>query len=172
MSRRPQASITRSRTLGDFSVGGDSRTWTSSTESVGQPRKKKFSSPKCDCGNYAILFQFCTKLNPDRFFLGCPNYNTNQQHCRYFKWLDELVEENTAGLGTGMNTIFMARRLKELEQKVEELKELEQRVEGLDMELNFKMETDVRSIQENKCLYVAIVGFISIIIVLAVKGLF
>ncbi|MED6220850.1 hypothetical protein PIB30_048812, partial [Stylosanthes scabra] len=54
---------------------------------------------------------------------------TSQQHCKYFYWLDMLVEENTKGWGIGKNTIFMVRRLKELEQRVEEL----------DMELNLKM---------------------------------
>ncbi|MED6126937.1 hypothetical protein PIB30_083268 [Stylosanthes scabra] len=75
MERRDQSSESKSRTLGDFSVGGDSRTCTLSGNSVGQPRKKKFSSPRCFCGSYAIIFQSCTKLNPDRFFLDCPNYN-------------------------------------------------------------------------------------------------
>ncbi|MED6137952.1 hypothetical protein PIB30_069820, partial [Stylosanthes scabra] len=69
MERRGQSSESKSRTLRDFSVAGDSRTCTLSGNSVGQPRKKKFSSPKCFCGSYAIIFQSCTKLNPDRFFL-------------------------------------------------------------------------------------------------------
>ncbi|MED6220172.1 hypothetical protein PIB30_042241 [Stylosanthes scabra] len=162
MSRRTQPSDTRSRTLGDYSVGEDSRTCTVSSDGVGQPRKKKFVSPKCYCGSNAILFQSCTKLNPDKFFLGCPHYNTTQQHCKYFYWLDMLVEENTEGWSTGRKTIFMVRRLKELEQRVEEL----------DMELNLKMHTDVRGVQDNKCLYMAIVGFMNIILVLALKGLF
>ncbi|MED6140480.1 hypothetical protein PIB30_093644 [Stylosanthes scabra] len=114
MSRRGQSSETRSRTLGDYIVGRDSRTCTISSDSVGQPKKKKFASPKCHCRSYAIIFQSCTKLNPDRFFLG--------------------------------NDIFMARRLKEFEQKVMEL----------DVELKIKVKNDIRGVQDNKCLCFAI----------------
>ncbi|MED6216572.1 hypothetical protein PIB30_008866 [Stylosanthes scabra] len=103
MSRRCQSSETRSRTLGDYIVGRDSRTCTVSSDSVGQLRKKKFSSPKCYCGSNAILFQSSTKLNPNRYFLWCPHYN-----------LDMLVEENTEEGGIGKNSIIMARRLKEI----------------------------------------------------------
>ncbi|MED6135682.1 hypothetical protein PIB30_048961 [Stylosanthes scabra] len=121
MNRRGQTSETRSRTLGEYTVGGDSRMCSASSDSVGQPRKKKFSSPRCDCGSYAIIFQSCTKLNLDRFFLGCPNYNTSRLYCKYFYWLDRMVEENIEETGSGRNAIFMSRRLRELEQRVMEL---------------------------------------------------
>ncbi|MED6128085.1 hypothetical protein PIB30_094307 [Stylosanthes scabra] len=162
MSRRPHSSETRNRTLGDYSVGGDSRTCTVSTDSVGQPRKKKFASPRCYCGSYAIIFQSCTKLNPVRFFLGCPNYNTSQAHCKYFYWLDTLVEENIEEGSSGRNTIFMGNRLKELKKRVMEL----------EMELKIKLKNDVRGIHDHKCLCFAIVGLISILLVLAIKGMF
>ncbi|MED6149405.1 hypothetical protein PIB30_062109 [Stylosanthes scabra] len=139
MSRRPHSSETRSRTLGDYSIGGDSRTCTVSTDSVGQPRKKKFASPRCYCGSY-----------------------TSQAHCKYFYWLDTLVEENIEEESSGRNTIFMGNRLKELEKKVMEL----------EMELKIKLKNDVRGIQDNKCLRFAIVGLISILLVLAIKGMF
>ncbi|MED6146041.1 hypothetical protein PIB30_030834 [Stylosanthes scabra] len=160
MSRRSHSSETRSRTLGDYSVGGDSRTCNISNNSVGQPRKKKFASPRC--WSYAIIFQSCTKLNPERFFLGCPNYNTSQAHCKYFYWLDTLVEENIEEGSSSRNTIFMGNRLKELEKRIMEL----------DMELKIKLKNDVRGIQDNKCFRFAIVGLISILLVLAIKGMF
>ncbi|MED6113319.1 hypothetical protein PIB30_069666 [Stylosanthes scabra] len=72
MDHRGHTSETRSRTLGEYSVGGNNRTCTVSNNSMGQPRKKKFSSPRCHCRSYAIIFQSCTKLNPDRFFLDKP----------------------------------------------------------------------------------------------------
>ncbi|MED6116015.1 hypothetical protein PIB30_096128 [Stylosanthes scabra] len=162
MNRRGQSSETRSRTIGEFSVGGDSRTCTLSSDSVGQLRKKKFSSPKCHCGCYAIIFQSCTKLNPNRFFLDCPNYNTTQPHCKYFYWLDALVEENIEDVGCGRNGIFMARKLKELEQRIMEM----------DLELNLRVKNDVREVHDNKCLRAVIVGLFSILLVLAMKGLF
>ncbi|MED6191881.1 hypothetical protein PIB30_004960 [Stylosanthes scabra] len=162
MSRRGQTSATRSRTLGEYNIGGDSRTCTLSADSVGQPRKMKFSSLRCDCGCYAIIFQSCTKLNPDRFFLGCPNYNTTQPHCNYFYWLDLLVEENIEEVGGGRNGIFMSRKLKALEHRVMEL----------EMELNLRMKNDARVVNDNKSLRFVIVGSISILLVLAMKGLF
>ncbi|MED6223571.1 hypothetical protein PIB30_075259 [Stylosanthes scabra] len=134
MDRKGHTSETRSRSLEEYSVGRDSRTCTVSSDSVGQPRKKKFSSPRCHYGSYAIIFQSCTKLNPDRFFLGFPNYNTSQQHCKYFYWLDMLVKENIEEAGSDRNDIFMARRLKELEQRVMEM----------DMELKFRGKNDAR----------------------------
>ncbi|MED6146718.1 hypothetical protein PIB30_037258 [Stylosanthes scabra] len=162
MSRRTQSSGTRSRTLGEYSIGGDSRTCTMSSDSVGQARKKKFSPPKCHCGSYAIIFQSCTKLNPDRFFLGCPHYNTPQPHCNYFYWLDTLVEENTECGGSGRNIIFMVTRMKELEQRVVEL----------EIKLNMRNQNSPRVVQDNKCLRLVIVGLISILFVLAMKGMF
>ncbi|MED6168662.1 hypothetical protein PIB30_013646 [Stylosanthes scabra] len=163
MNRRGQISETRSRTLGEFTVGGDSKTCSASSNSVGQPRKKKFSSPRCHCGSYAIIFQSCTKLNPDRFFLGCPNYNvmhmqTGRPQCRYFYWLDEMLEENIEEKGPGRNAIFMSRRLRELEQRV--------------MELEFGGEDGARGYQGNKCVCLAMMGLISILFVLAMKGIF
>ncbi|MED6191510.1 hypothetical protein PIB30_000607 [Stylosanthes scabra] len=149
MSRRGETSVTRSRTIGEYSIGG-------------QPRKTKFSSPRCDCGLYAIIYQSCTKLNSDRFFLGCPNYNSTQPHCGYFKWLDLLVEENTEVVGGGRNGIFMSRKLKALEHRVMEL----------EMELNMRMKNDGMGVNENMSLRFVIVGLISILLVLALKGLF
>ncbi|MED6184690.1 hypothetical protein PIB30_049887 [Stylosanthes scabra] len=118
MSCRGQSSDTRSRALGEYNVGGDSRTYTISSDNVGQPRKKKFSSPKCYYGSNAILFQSYTKLNPDR------------------------------------------------------LNELELKVEKLDMELNFRVQSDPRGVQDNKCLCVVIIVLSSILFVLAIKGMF
>ncbi|MED6223981.1 hypothetical protein PIB30_079423 [Stylosanthes scabra] len=161
MSRRGQSSDTRTRTLGDYSIGRDSRTCTVSSDSVGQPRKKKFVSPKCYCGSHAIIFQSCTKLNPDRFFLGCPHFNTSQPHCKFFYWLDMLVEENTEEAGTCRNNIFMVRRLRELEQRALEL----------NMELNIQMRNDVKSVQDNKCLRMTMVGLIIILLVIALRGM-
>nr|MED6143234.1 hypothetical protein [Stylosanthes scabra] len=163
MSGRRHSPEARSRTLSDYSVGGDSRTCTFSSDSVGQSRKKKFVSPRCDCGSYAIIFQSCTKLNPDRFFLDCPNYNTSQVHCKYFYWLNALVEENIDIGSFSRNTIFKGNRLMELEKRVMEL----------EMELNNKLRNDVRGIQDNKCLRFVIIGLISIVLlVLAIKGMF
>ncbi|MED6146601.1 hypothetical protein PIB30_035985 [Stylosanthes scabra] len=132
-------------------------------DSIGQPRTKKFVSPKCYCGSNGIIFQSCTKLNPDRFFLGCPYFNIriSQPHCKYFYWLDMLVEEKTEEGGTCKNNIFMVRRLRELEQ----------RVLDLNMELNHKIQNDVRGIQDNKYLRIAIIGLISILLVLALRGM-
>ncbi|RYR49616.1 hypothetical protein Ahy_A07g036138 [Arachis hypogaea] len=53
-------------------------------------------SPKCFCGEHAILFMSKTSSNPNRLFLGCPFYKTDfvqvkQPHCKFFLWLDEHI---------------------------------------------------------------------------------
>ncbi|MED6204983.1 hypothetical protein PIB30_013749 [Stylosanthes scabra] len=158
LTKQANVAQIRSCTLGEYTVGGDSRTCTASSDSVGQPRKKKFSSPRCDCGSYAIIFQSCTKINPDRFFLGCPNYNTSRSHCNYFHWLDMMVEENIEETSSGRNAIFMARRLRELEQRV--------------IELEFGGKDGARGYQGNKCICLTMMELISILFVLAIKGMF
>ncbi|MED6126595.1 hypothetical protein PIB30_079945 [Stylosanthes scabra] len=119
MSRRGQSSDTRTRTLGDYSIGGDSRTCTVSSDSTSQP------------------------------------------HYKFFYWLDMLVEENTEEAGTCRNNIFMVRRLRELEQRVLEL----------NIELNIQMRNDVKSVEDNKCLRMAMVGFVIILLVIALRGM-
>ncbi|RYR49452.1 hypothetical protein Ahy_A07g035955 [Arachis hypogaea] len=52
-------------------------------------------SPKCFCGENAVLFMSKTRSNPDRLFLGCPFYKARQPYCKFFVWLDEHI----AGLG-------------------------------------------------------------------------
>ncbi|MED6157892.1 hypothetical protein PIB30_027692 [Stylosanthes scabra] len=118
MSGRQHSSEAKSRTLGDYSVGGDSRT--------------------------------------------CTFPATSEAHYKYFKWLDELVEENIDIGSSSRNTIFKGNRLVKLEKRVMEL----------EMELNNKLKNDVRGIQDNKCLRFTVVGLISILLVLAVKGMF
>ncbi|RYQ92116.1 hypothetical protein Ahy_B09g098253 [Arachis hypogaea] len=59
---------------------------------------KEGVSPKCFCGENAILFMSRTTSNPNRLFLGCPFYKVRQPCCKYFLWLDEHI----AGLGVGV----------------------------------------------------------------------
>ncbi|MED6162826.1 hypothetical protein PIB30_074155 [Stylosanthes scabra] len=59
---------------------------------------------------------------------------TTQPHYKYFYWLDALVEENIEDAGCDRNDIFMARKLKELQQ----------RVMKMDLELNLRVKNDVR----------------------------
>ncbi|RYR57174.1 hypothetical protein Ahy_A05g022911 [Arachis hypogaea] len=54
-------------------------------------KKVKFQHPKCKCGNYAIMQGFATAKNPNRIFLGCCHYCTEQPHYNNFMWLDELI---------------------------------------------------------------------------------
>ncbi|KAL4307135.1 hypothetical protein AHAS_Ahas16G0248000 [Arachis hypogaea] len=37
-------------------------------------RFKKLEYPKCNCGMYAIVFQFQTVKNLNRLFFGCPYF--------------------------------------------------------------------------------------------------
>ncbi|MED6218819.1 hypothetical protein PIB30_030140 [Stylosanthes scabra] len=71
----------------------------------------------------------CRGQTSDRFFLGCPHFNTSRPHCGYFCWLDVMVEENTEEGGSFRNNVFKFRRLRELEERVLEL----------NMELNMQM---------------------------------
>ncbi|RYR78202.1 hypothetical protein Ahy_A01g002933 [Arachis hypogaea] len=65
---------------------------------------KEGVSPKCFCGENAILFMSRTISNPKRLFLGCPFYKVCKANlCKttmlqVFLWLDEHI----AGLGVGV----------------------------------------------------------------------
>ncbi|RYR09435.1 hypothetical protein Ahy_B05g077754 [Arachis hypogaea] len=52
-------------------------------------------SPKCFCGEHAIMFMLKTSSNPNRLFLRCPFYKicitVRQLHCKFFLWLDEHI---------------------------------------------------------------------------------
>ncbi|RYR47719.1 hypothetical protein Ahy_A07g033674 [Arachis hypogaea] len=48
-------------------------------------------SPKCFCGENAVLFMSKTRSNPDRLFMGCRFYKARQPNCKIFLWLDEHV---------------------------------------------------------------------------------
>ncbi|XLR59295.1 hypothetical protein S83_009967 [Arachis hypogaea] len=157
MSHEDHSSKTRSRNLYGYNAGEENKCCTFSSGRVRQPKKKKFMSLKCHCGSYAILFQSCTELNPDRFFLGCPNYNAPIPHCKYFKWLDVLVHENIDDDITSKNAILMERRLKEVEHRMKEL----------EMELNLKNQNKIGSQGGRyyfRCFRLIILGIISIII--------
>ncbi|MED6133993.1 hypothetical protein PIB30_033299 [Stylosanthes scabra] len=147
MSRRGQSSETRSRTIGEYSVGGDNRTYTLSSDSMGQPRKKKFSSRN------VIVVAMPSSSNHAQSLIRIDSSWTIQPHSKYFYWLDVLVEKNIEEVGCGKNGIFMARKMKELEQRVMELNLME-----LNLELNLRVKNDVRGVHDNKCLHAVIVG--------------
>ncbi|XLR63114.1 hypothetical protein S83_013786, partial [Arachis hypogaea] len=56
-------------------------------------------------------------------------------YCKYFKWLDVLVQENIDGDIIFKNAILMERRLKEVEHRMKEL----------EMELNLKNQNEIGS---------------------------
>ncbi|RYQ89438.1 hypothetical protein Ahy_B09g096087 [Arachis hypogaea] len=99
---------------------------------------KEGVSPRCFCGENAILFMSRTSSNLNRLFLGCPFYKVRQPCCKFFLWLDEHV----AGLGVGV-TRYLGKegilhgeeplRMKEMENK---MLLLEKRIEALEVKKN------------------------------------
>ncbi|QHN84900.1 uncharacterized protein DS421_16g532720 [Arachis hypogaea] len=50
-------------------------------------------APKCNCQLYATIYKSGTVENPDRLFLGCPNYRDNLPYCKFFRWLDDVARD-------------------------------------------------------------------------------
>ncbi|RYR00023.1 hypothetical protein Ahy_B07g088068 [Arachis hypogaea] len=115
MSDPEQSSTSHTRRVWRKTMVGSS-----SNASVG--KKAKFQHPKCKCGTYAIMQESGTLKNPDRIFLGCSYYRTEQRHCNYFVWLDELIskcfghEDDNDVEGRMM---MLENRLEQLEYKIE-----------------------------------------------------
>ncbi|KAL4365479.1 hypothetical protein AHAS_Ahas07G0110200 [Arachis hypogaea] len=86
---------------------------------VGMARKK-FIHPTYNCGAYAILFESTTSNNPNRLFFGCSYFKTSSIHCKYFKWLDELITESNYTMVKVLK-MEVHGRLKELEKKIKEI---------------------------------------------------
>ncbi|MED6146434.1 hypothetical protein PIB30_034455 [Stylosanthes scabra] len=52
----------------------------------------------CGCGLRPVLRWSTTKMNPDRSFHGCPNYNASgQRWCGLFVWADGKDNEGMVG---------------------------------------------------------------------------
>ncbi|RYR20993.1 hypothetical protein Ahy_B03g066227 [Arachis hypogaea] len=111
----------------------------SSVSSVGVRKKKRFVTPKCNCGIHVILFMSSTQSNPNRLSFGCPYFKTAESHCKYFLWLDayvSLFEEEQIndyslyGRNPKQNHLLVA--TVSMEEKVTKL---EDRVSGLELQI-------------------------------------
>ncbi|XP_057739908.1 uncharacterized protein At4g04775-like [Arachis stenosperma] len=111
----------------------------SSVGSAGVRKKKRFVTPKCNCGIHAILFMSSTQLNSNRLFFGCPYFKIVETHCKYFAWLDEYValfeeeqisDHSLHGRNPKQNQLLDA--AVSMEEKVSKL---EDRVSGLELQM-------------------------------------
>ncbi|XLR32481.1 hypothetical protein S83_060381 [Arachis hypogaea] len=114
------ASIRRSwRTIERLMRCGEAK-----VDTIEMERKKKFEHPHCNCGRYAILFESGTRLNPSRLFCCC-YFKIPQQHCKYFKWLDEMIAENIdfklEGVDTREQKTDVQSKLSEIEKRLMKL---------------------------------------------------
>ncbi|RYR29404.1 hypothetical protein Ahy_B01g053773 [Arachis hypogaea] len=95
-------------------------------EGASRRMKKKFVSPVCNCGSYAILFESGTSKNPKRHFFGCCYFKKNRGHCKYFAWLDEYVAsfciDEVLQDAVSDPTKKMEERIAEIEKKMDEVK--------------------------------------------------
>ncbi|RYR47810.1 hypothetical protein Ahy_A07g033774 [Arachis hypogaea] len=48
----------------------------------------------CGCGSRPVLRWSATDSNPERPFVGCPNYNISKRWCELFLWVDKIFEED------------------------------------------------------------------------------
>ncbi|XP_020975794.1 uncharacterized protein At4g04775-like [Arachis ipaensis] len=111
----------------EHSSGSIRRSWkekstgasSDNSDNVGMATKK-FTNPNCYCGAHAILFEFTTSNNPNRLFFGCNYFKTPSTHCKYFKWLDELITESGYTVVEDQK-MEVHGRLKELEDKIKEM---------------------------------------------------
>ncbi|XLR60624.1 hypothetical protein S83_011296 [Arachis hypogaea] len=82
--------------------------------------RKNFTHPSCYCGAHAILFESTTSTNPNMLFFGCSYFKTPSTHCKYFKWLDELITEFGYTV-VEVQKMKIYGRLKKLENKIKEM---------------------------------------------------
>ncbi|RYR01304.1 hypothetical protein Ahy_B06g080170 [Arachis hypogaea] len=85
-------------------------------------KKVKFQHPRCKCGSYAIMQGSATAKKPDRIFLGCCHYRTEQPHCNYFTWLDELISCHFAheeDIDVDGRMLVLENRFEQLEHKLD-----------------------------------------------------
>ncbi|XLR36361.1 uncharacterized protein At4g04775-like [Arachis ipaensis] len=115
MNMEEHSSDSIRRSWKEKSIGASSN----NSGNVGMARKK-FTHPSCYCGAHAILFESTTSNNPNRLFFGCSYFKTPSTHCKYFKWLDELITESGYTVVEVQKTKVHG-RLKELEDKVKEM---------------------------------------------------
>ncbi|QHO35691.1 uncharacterized protein DS421_9g277570 [Arachis hypogaea] len=98
------------------------KTTVGSSSNAREDKKAEFQHSKCKCETYAIMQEFVTSKNPDRIFLGCSYYHTEQRHYNYFVWLDELIskyfghEDDNDDEGRMM---ILENRLEQLKYKIE-----------------------------------------------------
>ncbi|XP_061354318.1 uncharacterized protein LOC133298943 [Gastrolobium bilobum] len=47
----------------------------------------------CKCGRQSIVYTSKTERNPNRAFLGCPNFKVKKPYCDFFRWVDDMCNE-------------------------------------------------------------------------------
>ncbi|XP_061349048.1 uncharacterized protein At4g04775-like [Gastrolobium bilobum] len=48
---------------------------------------------RCKCGRQSIVYTSKTERNPNRAFLGCPNFKEKKPYCDFFRWVDDMCNE-------------------------------------------------------------------------------
>ncbi|XP_061354002.1 uncharacterized protein LOC133298694 [Gastrolobium bilobum] len=48
---------------------------------------------RCKCGRQSIVYTSKTERNPNRAFLGCPNFKVKKPYCDFFRWVDDMCNE-------------------------------------------------------------------------------
>ncbi|KAK7276028.1 hypothetical protein RIF29_17159 [Crotalaria pallida] len=87
-----------------------------------------YGVPSCECRrkSKAVVYTSKTSKNPYRTFYGCRYYKEGKTHCKYFKWVDEHIDERLAELEEGkqnleMDTKVIEVMMKDMQEKMKEI---------------------------------------------------
>ncbi|KAK7270340.1 hypothetical protein RIF29_23410 [Crotalaria pallida] len=74
----------------------------------------------------AVVYTSKTSKNPYRTFYGCRYYREGKTHCKYFKWVDEHIDERLAELEEGKQNLEMDMKvievmMKDMKEKMKEI---------------------------------------------------
>ncbi|XP_061351091.1 uncharacterized protein At4g04775-like [Gastrolobium bilobum] len=65
----------------------------SGSASIGGRTLTRTAGRRCKCGRQSIVYTSKIERNPNRAFLGCPNFKKKKPFCDFFRWVDDVCNE-------------------------------------------------------------------------------
>ncbi|KAK7273888.1 hypothetical protein RIF29_14953 [Crotalaria pallida] len=102
--------------------------WDESDSASNLETLNNYGVPSCECRrkSKALVHISKTSKNPYRTFYECSYYKVGKTHCKYFKWVDEHIDERLVELEEGkqnleMDTKVIKVMMKDMQVKMKEI---------------------------------------------------